>query len=693
MLKRCAYCMAAIREDEQVCPICGKEVDAEAPFHHLPVGTLLKDRYYIGAALGQGGFGITYAGYDTIEDRKVAVKEYYPNGFVTRSSTDSTVIVSGASEDDKAFFKKGKQRFLNEAHILSGFSGLEGVVDVHDCFEENNTVYIVMAFIEGVTLKQYLRSVEKIPTIDALNLMMPVMTTLEKIHQKGLIHRDISPDNIMLTQTENQLKVCLIDFGAARYVTLDNGRSLSVVLKHGFAPIEQYGSHGKQGPWTDVYALCATIYTCITGTVPDAAPDRVRSDNLKKPSEAGADIDAHTERVLMKGLARNDADRYRSIEAFLNALLSTEEPEQQDPSDTDLTMPAQEEKEDNGGGGTDDGYGSRRMKRVGALAAAATVVVIIAAVLLWHTLSNRMTTGADNTPSAKSGEQETTEEAMVAGECGRDADDSVIWSLSRSGTLTVSGSGRMKDCGEEGEELPPWSDHIADIKAVVVEKGVTELGDNAFRRHTALTSVSLPDSLTRISAGAFAGCAALTDVTMAEGIREIGASAFEGCSSLPSVRLPNSIDSIEDAAFMDCAALKDISVAGNAVLLGDKTFDNTAWYNAKPEGVILLGSVIYGYKGTIPENQQMNIHDDVKAIAAYAFRGQTGLVDIIFPDTVTVIGDGAFEGCAGLRRVSIPESATKLGKDFVPEDVTICGKAGSYAETWAAENNRAFEAL
>ena len=784
MIKRCAYCMAAMGEADPVCPVCGKNADAEAPFHHLPVGTLLRGRYYIGAALGQGGFGITYAGYDTRRNCKVAVKEYYPNGFVTRSTVDDTVLISGASEEDKTFFEKGKKRFLDEANILAGFAGLEGVVNVHNCFAENNTVYIVMAFIEGVTLKEYLRTVKKLSVVDTLNLLIPVMATLQQIHQKGLIHRDISPDNIMLAQEGTQLKVRLIDFGAARDVTSNGGRSLSVILKPGYAPIEQYGSHGKQGPWTDVYALCATIYTCITGVAPDAAPDRARQDCLKSPSGIGAQIDPRTERVLMKGLALNDADRYRSVEALLHALLSDEEPEPPEERREAPPAPTEDARHNGEAPGEDrpgpnrqaaGTNGSRRKKAIAAAAAGAAVLA--AAVILLVVIRSRQPSSPVNgggEPAAEAlgetapdgdaswlapaptqeAEPVVPPDASAArvGECGSGSADRVYWALSPDGTLTVSGSGRMKDYGEEEADLPPWSADRDGIKEIVVKTGVTGLGRYAFSGHASLTAVSLPEGLSTLPAHLFDGCASLASaalpeglirigdgaflrcaglksvslpeglggigvsafegcaslsgltlpdtvreigdsafqgcsalsalalpggvtriesetlkdcaslsgLTLREGLREIGASAFEGCASLPSVKLPASVERIEDGAFRDCAALKLISVPEKAVFLGSDTFDGTAWYNNQPDGVIRLGSIVYQYKGTLPDNQRMTVGNDAKAIASGAFRDQTGILEAILPKGLTVIGAGAFEGCAKLIRISVPEGVTEI---------------------------------
>ena len=320
MEKKCPYCFKAVGESDTVCPSCGKQVDIQVPYHHLRPGSMVKERYYIGAVLGQGGFGITYTGYDTLLGRKVAIKEYYPNGFVNRNNSVAPTVFSNTAESDEAFFEKGKQRFHDEARILARFAGLDGFVNVLDYFPENNTVYIVMEFLEGITLKEYINKNGKLSTRETFDLFLPVMNALQKIHQKQLIHRDISPDNIMLLQEGGRLRVKLIDFGAARNVSSQSQKSLTVMLKPGFAPIEQYGSNDEQGPWTDIYALCATIYKCITGTTPPPTPNRINNDKLQKPSELGADIDAETEAVLLKGMCVLPADRYRDINSLLDAL-------------------------------------------------------------------------------------------------------------------------------------------------------------------------------------------------------------------------------------------------------------------------------------------------------------------------------------------------------------------------------------
>lgn len=311
----CSKCMEPIGEGELRCPCCGYAAGAEVPPHHLMPGTVLDRKFLVGTALGEGGFGITYIGRDLLLDMKVAIKEYYPSGYVNRSCTVSASVNCSSGEKGD-FFETGKARFLREAQILARFSGSAGIVDVRDFFEENNTAYIVMEYLDGQTLKDYLRERGTLKPGETIGLLMPVMESLRRIHNEGLIHRDISPDNIMLSGGQ----VKLLDFGAARNVYALGNKSLSVMLKPGYAPEEQYRSKGNQGPWTDVYALCATMYKCITGITPDDAAQRVFKDELKAPSELGITIAPSVEAALMKGLRVLQKDRLQSIDELLDGL-------------------------------------------------------------------------------------------------------------------------------------------------------------------------------------------------------------------------------------------------------------------------------------------------------------------------------------------------------------------------------------
>ncbi|MBQ3867825.1 MAG: protein kinase, partial [Clostridia bacterium] len=356
----CIHCMNEIEQDARECPHCGKAQNAEIPAHHLLPGTLLQGRFLIGAALGEGGFGITYIGRDQQLDMRVAVKEYYPNGYATRSNTASPLISIATAGDRKAFFENGKERFLREARVLARFSSEDGIVTVRDFFEANNTAYIVMEYLEGQTLKEYLKKRGRMSAGQALNLMLPVMKSLREVHKQGLIHRDIAPDNIMLVNG----KVKLLDFGAARNMSSIANKSLSVMLKPGYAPEEQYRSKGNQGPWTDVYALAATMYKCITGVTPDDSTQRLYSDELKSPSALGVTIAAQFEAAIMKGLAVLQQDRYQSIDEFLEGLegndaAETERSADRGPAAADKKAPA----------------GKKRKVIIAAIAAGAAVLV------------------------------------------------------------------------------------------------------------------------------------------------------------------------------------------------------------------------------------------------------------------------------------------------------------------------------
>ena len=293
----------------------------EENLHCLRKGTRLIGRYTIEKVLGQGGFGITYLGIDELHEKKVAIKEFFPQGIVTRNiEYEDAVTVTFVGEKDN--YNKGKEKFLKEARLMARFSKDEGIVKAQDFFEINNTAYIVMEYLEGITLKQYLRENERIEPEELLELFVPLIESLDEIHSQGLIHRDISPDNIMVLLGG---KIKLMDFGAARDYTDFGEKSLSLILKPGYAPPEQYQTHGVQGPWTDIYALCATMYKCLTGENPPDAIERVMDDNLKEISEFGIPVSKQMEETIIKGMSISARNRYQNIEEFCEDLYALSE--------------------------------------------------------------------------------------------------------------------------------------------------------------------------------------------------------------------------------------------------------------------------------------------------------------------------------------------------------------------------------
>jgi len=313
---RCLGCMEP-RDGGPVCRLCGWNHQAQSgSVLHLPPGAVLRDTYLVGRPLGQGGFGITYIGWDAHLQRKIAIKEYFPQMLASRERGTHTVVPSTASTKDD--FQYGLQTFVNEGRTLARFSDHPCIVSVFNLMEANQTAYLIMGYLEGETLAQSLaRMGGRLPYDSAYQICMRVMDGLREVHGQGLLHRDISPDNIYITR---QGPVKILDFGAARQAVGERSQSLSVVLKEGYAPEEQYRRSGKQGPWTDVYAMAATLYRSITGVTPPASIERFHEDTLVRPAALGIRIPARAEDALMRAMAIRAADRLQSIESFQQAL-------------------------------------------------------------------------------------------------------------------------------------------------------------------------------------------------------------------------------------------------------------------------------------------------------------------------------------------------------------------------------------
>ncbi len=337
----CPGCLRDAEFENGVCTKCGFDMNGYTVMpHHLVPGTLVKQRYKIGRVLGEGGFGITYVGIDTVLNLKVAIKEFYMSGYVNRNH-DASPNVFATLGTHRDTFEKNREKFLNEARVLAQFYGEAGIVGVRDFCEENGTAYIIMDFLNGVDLKTYLEQKGRLAPEDAVKLLMPVMTSLQHVHAEGIIHRDISPDNIMVME-DGSTK--LLDFGAAREISQTDIKSLSVILKPGYAPEEQYRSKGRQGPWTDVYALAATLYKCIVGATPDDAMERMYRDRLPSPAAVDAACPIAISNVIIKGLAVRQADRYQDVASFLADLKTAmEDPDNAELApDTREVAPAQE---------------------------------------------------------------------------------------------------------------------------------------------------------------------------------------------------------------------------------------------------------------------------------------------------------------------------------------------------------------
>lgn len=279
----------------------------------LSAGTPLSDRYVLGKVIGSGGFGITYLAYDTVLERKVAIKEYYPKGVAVRGIDGSTIepLTSMHIPD----FEAGRERFANESEILSGLCGSTDVIKMYDTFEQNGTVYYAMEYVDGITAKEYTQRYGKISEGQALYAAVKIASAFSHIHSKNIIHRDLAPNNIMIDSGGG---VKLVDFGNARPFSYDGGNSMTVALKPGYAPLEQYQHHGEHGPWTDIYSLGAVLYYMLTLKNPDDPMTRFNDDSEFQGQLSR--LDERLSAVINKMAAINVSERYSESDELLSDL-------------------------------------------------------------------------------------------------------------------------------------------------------------------------------------------------------------------------------------------------------------------------------------------------------------------------------------------------------------------------------------
>ncbi len=355
----CFQCFK-IKGDYEVCPHCGYVENTKAEqVYQLAPGTILHNRYIIGTSIGIGGFGITYKAFDTALSVVVAVKEFYPAGLVNRGEGEVKVgIFSGDKEGE---FRRQLARFLEEARNMAAFSKEKDIVNVYDYFEENQTAYIIMEYVDAPLLKEKLKEQGRFPEQEATGYMLAILDALAKIHKNGIIHKDISPDNIFLTGPDT---IKIFDFGAAKFQETETERTEVVVVKAGYTPPEQYRSKNEQGFFMDIYAAGAVYYEMVTGEKPMDAPDRAEKDELKKPSECGVPVEEWVERVILKALALRPELRFQTAGQFKNAILNKKKVE----------LPEQELKR------------KQRQRRALAIGSAAVFIIVGGIVILWQTV-------------------------------------------------------------------------------------------------------------------------------------------------------------------------------------------------------------------------------------------------------------------------------------------------------------------
>lgn len=317
MMKRCFACFKEYDDAYQVCPHCGTiEIKKPKEPIHLTPGTILANRYILGQAVGSGGFGIVYSAWDLKLETIVAVKEFFVSRLVTRAEGLKNLIISKKSVEE---FEYRKERFLAEARNMAKFGSHRSIPNVFEFFEENNTAYIVMELLHGVALNDYLnQSGCRIDTDFALMIANEIGKALKSLHAHNIVHRDVAPDNIYIC-SEKEIKIKLMDLGAAKLAD-SSDEVIDIILKPGYSPTEQYDNSKNIGPWTDIYALGATLYVMLTGVKPDESTDRKIKDEVIPPHLINPDVTENLSNAIMKAMAVEKHMRFKTVQEFLGAI-------------------------------------------------------------------------------------------------------------------------------------------------------------------------------------------------------------------------------------------------------------------------------------------------------------------------------------------------------------------------------------
>ena len=722
----CSRCMRGM-ETDGVCPHCGYDGKGEKDASVLEEGTLLNGRYQLGAVIGKGGFGITYAAWDENLDRPVAVKEFFPSVLVTRNTGLSDEVV--CPEKYRTGFLEGRLRFERESRLLATLREIPNVVEVLDYFSENETAYIVMEYIHGVTLDAW--AAEKKPgPAQTLSFIRPVADALVLLHQQGVVHRDLKPENILVQEDGT---VRLIDFGAAMRA---ERHGETVVLSRGYAPVEQYGKeYGRQGPWSDVYSLAAVIYQLLTGNAPQESLLRLQDDRLASPASANVRIGKKQNAALMAALAVRPEKRTQSMEEFRAELYRLPLPEQV--------------------------LWRRRMRRrlTAAFCAALFLAAAVAANFTsglplgqgllyslrgdgWHilrewrgrsperVLPSRVlglsvtAVGRDAFRGDETLEQVTMPDALLS------LGDQAFYGCSRLRAVYLNGSVReiglnVFDGAEEDLLLWGSRDGVQDVYAErsqirfvdgsEMDFEETEGGLTLTRLESAAEILVIPSSVNgkpvvrigervkigsaaevwfpddleevpggicenngrletvhigkrtkRIGKGAFWQCGRLSRVLWGESLRTVDSLAFGMCSGLTEITLPEGVEKIGEEAFIKCGSLRSVSMPDSVGSIGSRAFlDCVSLREIRlPEKLAEIPETAFG--GCAFET--LALPESIRSIGWGAFRG-SGLKYLVLPAGLETLDGCVFSECSALEWVL-----------FLCDGAKLTGSARAYTE-------------
>lgn len=618
-MEYCPHCMQPT--SGKVCRHCGKSVDHMTEQHQLPLGTVMTGSgglrtYQTGAVLGQGGFGITYIAMELGSHRRVAIKEYFPIQCAQRSEDHVTVA---AKPEKERLYQGGMNSFLEEARMLASQDDLPSVVRVLDYFKANNTAYLVMEYLDGVTLQQKMKKEGKLPAQEFLAKLPPLLHDLEKLHQSGVIHRDISPDNLMWMPNGT---IKLLDFGCAR--SIEDGKSMTVLLKQGFAPVEQYQTRG-QGPWTDVYALSATIYYCLTGIVPPNAVERLDNDTLQPPTALGVALTEEQETALLWGLTVQPKSRPVSMEVFAKRLFGTPAPiPDSEPVPGPKPEPAPDPKP--GPGPTMD-----TESEVGAKGR-----------VLFRKTGKKTPAGTEKQEQAKTGKKKKWWLFAVGAAVGLVIIVIIVVSLNRNMGEVPTSSPAVN----QGSAPPSPSVSVKpsqQVKEPDIIEGTTEDGYTY-----TLNKDTNEVTITGYTGSYGSGVLVLPDEVDGAVVTAIGQEAFKGQTGLVSIYLPENLASIGNRAFQNCSELRDIYIFQNAemgssvcagcdklacLVKGDDSFKVSGW----PSGCLIYthgmdtGAGALSYVDVLDDGVIYGITKDKQVVVMNV---PAGLTEVVVVETV-----------------------------------------------------------
>lgn len=623
----CARCMREM-ETEGVCPLCGYQPEKGRDLSALDPGTLLNGRYQLGAVIGRGGFGITYAAWDEILGIPVAVKEYFPADFCSRNTEMSDEVIP--LESKRMIYLDGLRRFQRESHLLAELQGIPNIVKVVDFFPENGTTYIAMEYIHGEPLDEWVRK-KHMNASEILQLIRPVIDALVQTHQQGVLHRDLTPGN-MLVCADGTIK--LIDFGSAAEIERSGG---TVVLTRKYAAVEQYGQeHGVQGPWTDVYGMAAVLYALLTGTEPQESVLRVYHDELVSTRKKGVKLKKEQHTALTNALTVDPTRRTQSMEEFRARLYR-------------LPMPQEI---------------IRHRRAIRRLSIAVAVVLLLVAVLLANfliglPLSRGLLLGLRGDGWHILGSTGTSDEMKLP--------DKVLGiSVAAVDSGAFRGNGAL-----EKVEIPGSIRHIADtafygcpeLESVTLLDGVEDIGVAGFADCPNLAEARLPESLNALPSDTFSGSSgrflirgkrgSTAEVYAEENqVRfmdesEMEFEAVDGGMML--VRLESSAEDLVIPSFVDGEPV--IAIADGIRIRSAVRLELPEYLQAVPAGLCEHNTRL----------EELRLGKETREIRKYAFNDCKNLKDFNWPEHLEEIGDSAFARCEAIREICLPEGVRSIG--------------------------------